>query len=277
MQDRYVADVGDFGKYGLLRCLAGMTCGNEKPLRLGVIWYLTPSCLGNANDGKHLSYLDHPQQFKDCDKDLFCKLQTIREEITLPNDHNVRRNECMRMKKNFNVDKPALERIHNSKILGEESLFFDAPLHADTDRANWWEKAREKLKGKCDLLFLDPDNGLRVRYENNNAELLGRDRSGQKHISKEEICEVLKWGASAVVIYHHLGRHGGDHDNQIRLISGSLKKVAPKGTAIRALRYRRGSSRVFFVLIRKQNEIIQSRIDCFKRSFWVENKHFQVV
>lgn len=74
MQDRYVADVGDFGKYGLLRCLAGITCETKKDkLKLGVIWYLTPSCLGNPNDGKHLYYLDNQTKFKDCDEPLFCE------------------------------------------------------------------------------------------------------------------------------------------------------------------------------------------------------------
>ena len=36
MQDRYVGDIGDFGKYGLLRAL----CGRD--LYLGVVWYLIP-------------------------------------------------------------------------------------------------------------------------------------------------------------------------------------------------------------------------------------------
>ena len=38
MQDRYVGDVGDFGKYGLL----GSLCGKDEygaALRLGVLWY----------------------------------------------------------------------------------------------------------------------------------------------------------------------------------------------------------------------------------------------
>ena len=44
MQDRYVGDVGDFGKYGLLRAL----CGGD--LTLGVVWYLYPDEEAN-NDG----------------------------------------------------------------------------------------------------------------------------------------------------------------------------------------------------------------------------------
>ena len=36
MQNQYVGDIGDFGKYGLLRAISG------DPLRLGVVWYLFP-------------------------------------------------------------------------------------------------------------------------------------------------------------------------------------------------------------------------------------------
>jgi hypothetical protein len=51
MQDRYFGDVGDLGKYGLLRALSGL---NEEPqLRLGVVWYLFPDESHNT-DGKHL-------------------------------------------------------------------------------------------------------------------------------------------------------------------------------------------------------------------------------
>ena len=44
MQDRYVGDVGDFVKYGLLRAIRGTK-------RLGVAWYLHPDA-GPAGDGK---------------------------------------------------------------------------------------------------------------------------------------------------------------------------------------------------------------------------------
>ncbi len=44
MQNRYVGDVGDFGKYGLLRYLVGVRSSTSvaDSLRLRVIWYLHP-------------------------------------------------------------------------------------------------------------------------------------------------------------------------------------------------------------------------------------------
>ena len=48
MQNRYVADLGDFGKYGLLKYLC-------RGLRLGIIWYLVSNESHNS-DGRHIRY-----------------------------------------------------------------------------------------------------------------------------------------------------------------------------------------------------------------------------
>ncbi len=56
MQDNYIGDIGDYGKYGLLR----EVCDAE--LSLSVNWYRAiPSKLGKQDDGKYTSYLSMPQ------------------------------------------------------------------------------------------------------------------------------------------------------------------------------------------------------------------------
>ena len=55
MQDRYAGDIGDFGKYGLLRALCGED-GHGPALRLGVLWYRVLEAEEN-NDGRHTAYL----------------------------------------------------------------------------------------------------------------------------------------------------------------------------------------------------------------------------
>lgn len=59
MQNRYAGDVGDFGKYGLLRCL----CGEPPLLSLGVVWYLVSDeqC---DQDAKHTRYLARDRERK---------------------------------------------------------------------------------------------------------------------------------------------------------------------------------------------------------------------
>ena len=66
MRDSYVADVGDFGKYALLKALAG------DDLRLGVVW--CRNTLEDAsNDGRFTEY----RQLKSCDAALHEKLLHI--------------------------------------------------------------------------------------------------------------------------------------------------------------------------------------------------------
>ena len=66
MQNRYFGDVGDFGKYGLLRKI------NNKGLKLGVNWYLVKD-EGHNDDGKHITYLQK-SDYALCDLKLFEKL-----------------------------------------------------------------------------------------------------------------------------------------------------------------------------------------------------------
>ena len=78
MQNQYVGDIGDFGKYGLLRALAG------DPLRLGVIWHLFPDeppKEPGKGDGKFIDYLCNPKprdsKLRDCDSYLYDELLKI--------------------------------------------------------------------------------------------------------------------------------------------------------------------------------------------------------
>ena len=52
MKNQYVGDIGDYGKYGLLRFLA------EHGITIGVNWYLTKD--DGSADGKFTKYLDSP-------------------------------------------------------------------------------------------------------------------------------------------------------------------------------------------------------------------------
>lgn len=76
MQDRYTGDVGDFGKYGLLRALC-RPADVGPALRLGVVWYRVPDESHNL-DGKHTGYLrpsgSNSRRFRACDPELYDKL-----------------------------------------------------------------------------------------------------------------------------------------------------------------------------------------------------------
>ena len=69
MQNRYVGDIGDFGKYGLLRAL----CHGRQ---LGVAWYLCPDETHNE-DGGSVDYLCKPDEWRSVDPELFDGMREI--------------------------------------------------------------------------------------------------------------------------------------------------------------------------------------------------------
>ena len=58
MKNQYVGDIGDYGKYGLLRFLA------ERGIQIGVNWYLTKDEKNKLGDGKFTDYLEQENEWK---------------------------------------------------------------------------------------------------------------------------------------------------------------------------------------------------------------------
>ena len=68
MKNQYIGDIGDYGKYGLLRFLA------RQGIRIGINWYLTDD--DYSADGKYTYYLENPAE-RVCDPELFDTLKEI--------------------------------------------------------------------------------------------------------------------------------------------------------------------------------------------------------
>src|SRR3990172_2817198 len=74
MQDRYAGDVGDFGKFALLRAFSGGRL-------LGVGWYRTSGEGEANNDGRHLGYLERPDRFEHLDPTTFAALRAFADRF----------------------------------------------------------------------------------------------------------------------------------------------------------------------------------------------------
>lgn len=164
MQDRYAGDVGDYGKLGLLKALA-------RVVRVGVNWYRVDRPDERTGDGRHIGYLYRPRSaLLQCDPPLAHRLREIVE-----GGRSVRR----------------LEGIL------EDLVHYSAVLSA-AHRAQWHEDALAALGG-CDLVFLDPDNGLLVPSVSRSS-----PRS-VKYVFEEEIVGYHARGCS-VLLYNHRSR-----------------------------------------------------------------------
>jgi len=60
MKNQYFGDINDYGKYGLLRILAGFG-----ELKIAVCWMLTPD--DGRRDGRLIQYLKQPEKWRKYD------------------------------------------------------------------------------------------------------------------------------------------------------------------------------------------------------------------
>lgn len=210
MQDRYVGDIGDFAKYGLLRAIS-------EGRNLGVAWYLHPDS-GPVGDGRHTQYLKRHQEWRHLDCKLFDDLKHI-----------------------IGLKQRSVAEVQERHILGD-AVFADERLDIENVpircrknwRRTWFDRVKEKL-ADCDLVFADPDNGL--ASESNF--------SPTRKLSAKSIpvCEAKALAdGSTAVIYHHNTRRKGGHCNEI----GHWMSELPGCT--RAWYWRRWSNRTFFII-----------------------------
>jgi hypothetical protein len=239
MQDRYVGDIGDFGKYALLKALAG----NE--LRLGVHWYLNAAEEANT-DGKFTDY----HHLRQCDTSLFDALQDLVQR-----------------------GRRSVAEIERAMILPANTLFYSSPLSSRdrwdraTRRVAWNARALAVLEG-ADLIFMDPDNGLTHRP----ASLMGT--AGAKYVSPEEVGPYFRRGNS-LIIYHHQTREKGGLAATIPAKFALLRSLGCE--APWAFVFRRISVRVYFIMPSPAHlDILARRSSQFLETPWVRDGHFQL-
>lgn len=213
-------DIGDYAKYALLRAV----CANEQePIRLGVIWYLTDHAESNA-DGRKRAHLSQ-DGWVNLDPDLLARMRQL--ERTLPGQ-----------------DALNLSLIEDSGILPAGTVFFSEalpqgqgpPSQRTSERTAWFERAR-KAVANCNLVFLDPDNGLEV------PSVPITSRLASKYASVAEVGWLLESGA-AVVLYQHGSRMSWQAQRE-RILS-QMASGTDQALVIRSLRFGAFGARAFF-------------------------------
>jgi hypothetical protein len=261
MQNRYVGDVGDFGKYGLLRALCNPGPGDSgAPLKLGVIWYLVPDET-RTNDGRHVNYLTPTKKnldlYRNCDPGLYDTLK----RMVRSGSRNIR-------------------SIQESGLFPQDTVFYDAVLDYYVIRLpgrqmaelrkeirHEWFKGALEATAECDVVFVDPDNGL-------SSETGHYERRGNKYVFYEELAEFTTRGQN-LVIYHHLGRQA-TAVSQIRLLFKEIGLKLSLDTPKWGLHYHRGTARVFQVIPTSTYErLLTERVCQFSNSQW--GMHFDLL
>jgi hypothetical protein len=224
MQNRYVGDVGDYGKYALLRHLSAYD--KEQPLKLAVIWCLFPNETAN-NDGRYISYLRDPE-FAKLDSTLHTALSSI---VCAGHRH--------------------VSMISEFGCLPPSTVYFAEPVSMCADlrggpaqrirHRNAWLEACLRRTQHCELVFLDPDNGLEVPSVPKHHPKAG------KYVYWDELTAFWNRG-NTLLIYHHLNRTVSAA-RQVQSLKLRFAAIFDQPVVV-PLVFRRGSSRVFWLVHR---------------------------
>ena len=254
MQNRYFGDVGDFGKYGLLRILSGL--GTHPILKLGVVWYLFPDEAHNA-DGKHIGYLQNcDPAFRDCDEELYDKLRaSLFDDLGIIEHHR------------------HTDLAESAGLLPQGAVFYSTPLSYSKElsssarlslRKEWFAGALAKT-ACADLVFLDPDNGIEC------VSVKRTGNKGPKYAFWEDMDAFIGRGQS-IVVYHHLNRTGS-HLEQVERKLRQMNERYGNGFESAVVIFKRGTNRAYFVLAAPQHtEILRERLHRLAVSPW--SRHF---
>ena len=240
MQGRYAGDVGDFGKFSLLRSI--FACPENT---IGVVWYKYPDESHNG-DGRHIEYLNN-QSYKQCDQELVDILSHV-----VNGERSISHLES--------VGLLPKNTIYYSSIL-DFHLTYTRQTNAHknsrkTERLQWLNKAVSAVKN-CDVVFLDPDNGLEI----NSIPNIHQIKSG-KYSYYSEVADLFK-NKKACIIYHHMNMNNS-HKSQIKQRSKELKEKIVKDGSVFAIRYSPYSPRAYFICAAKTSAgNIKERINAF--------------
>ena len=218
MKNQYVGDIGDYGKYSLLRFLA------LRGIKIGVNWYLTEN--DNSTDGNFTDYLGRDAE-KRFDPDVFSALKEIVEK----NDREHR----------------SVHMIQNADLLPGASFFEEKipsgqtkPLKRAWDRRLWYEQSRQILRD-ADLIFADPDNGITYRKT-------ARHKGCEKFVLPEEIAQYYYDGKD-VVYYCHKGRRTKEEWDRTKT---RIKEYA-SDSQLFVLTFHRGTQRSYIFVVHPEH------------------------
>ena len=221
MKNQYVGDIGDFGKYSMLRAFI------DAGVKVGVNWYLTED--DGSNGGKFMDYLNKDDMRRYC-PEVFDALKGIVGN----KDKTV-----------FDIEKSGIlpGTIFYSEILKPEGT----PNDREQERSSWFQESLYELKA-AELIFMDPDNGL---LESDDATKLG----GQKYVLPSEVESYFIEGHN-VVYYCHKGRRAYEQWEAHK--SFMFSRVKDAKPAI--LTYHKGSQRSYIFLIHEKDFVRYRKI-----------------
>jgi hypothetical protein len=241
MRHNFVNDIGDYAKYALLRAIC---LDASEAVQLGVIWYLTDHEIQNG-DGRKRAHLTQ-DGWETLDPDLLRQMRQIESKVSGQGELSI-------------------SLIEAVGILPSSTAYFSEPVPGTygtgaervKERNGWFGRAKKAMEG-CNVIFLDPDNGLEVRSAPLTSPLATR------YATVREMSELLENNA-AVILYQHGTRTAWESQRQD--VCGRIAAGSTRPTTIRTLRFGAFGVRAFFCVTTSANmaEVIDTGLDQIRR------------
>ncbi len=226
MQNRYTGDIGDFGKFLLLKHLF-------PEQSIATIWYLYPDEMHN-NDGSHRVEESNSNLYRHCHL-LDPQMAELFHQIHQRDPRHID------VFKEMNV----LENAHyfTQSILGEGENY----------RLQWLIRATEFIQSKsCSVVCLDPDNGI----EPQSFSKLSHIKQG-KYATYDEIEAFFTLECVIhLAIYQHFHRQQS-HEAQMREAMMRFEKLYEGRGEVTIIRHNPVQAR-FYIIISKPTKILES-------------------
>jgi hypothetical protein len=268
MQNKYVGDIGDYSKFGLLRSLS---TNLKDSLLIGVNWYFVKEA-DNDSDGKFIEYLGEMSQksagdlneydyenrsdkpkirdLQECDFDLIKELRRM--------VWNNRRDVSEFMEKN--ILKKSIISGMDVKCYADELEYLPSDRRQNKlSRDDWFNRSVTALEG-CDIIFTDEDNGVQV----DSVPLYSS--KGKKYISYNEIEQYYNIGKSIIIYNHHSMEKPEKYLERFVQIKNRLRISIDHMYILTFSKY---SGRDYvFIIQSEHHKNIKKAIDEFKKSSW---------
>lgn len=214
MKNQYFGDIGDYGKYALLRFLA------DNGIKIAVNWYLTAD--DGSSDGKHTTYLQK-KTMRRYDSYLY---DALAEMVS-----NGRRDLLEFEEKNMISDAIYYHELleNKGKTTAEKTAF----------RERWHKNALDSTV-YSDLVFLDPDNGA-------CEEKPRKSKDAIKYCYADEIADYYNRGQD-VVYYCSRGRRTYEQWESHTLM---MQRKIPEARIV-IITFRKGTQRSYVFVLHQE-------------------------
>lgn len=234
MKNQYFGDIGDYGKYGLLRYLA------DRGLSIAVNWYLTPN--DESNDGNIRGYLS-----KEKDRHYDPELYDVLREMCARHEEDVGR---------FAARGMIPGAIYYNSIVEPRP---GSPLSDATKREvrGCWHQSALKTCIGPELVFMDPDIGLRPGCPS-------AKKDAAKFVYASEICDYYDRGQD-VVYYCHKGHRTEAQWERAKRVMLEYRPDA----VLMGLTYHRGTQRSYIFMVHpRHQETYRKLLKGFLKTAW---------